>query len=321
MAGVSPITVSRALNTPDKVRPETRERVAAAVKQTGYVVNSFASTLRSGRSPVVALFVSNLRSQKHAAAAQGCADAFEKSGYYVLMAQFGPTPEARREIIESVIPLRPAAMMFTDLLRNEATRALVRGLGVPVAETWDESPDPLDVLVALPTAEVGRLMGRHFGARGFRRIAYAGKVDGRRQRRIEGFREGLAEHGRTLDLVLPIDGVSSFTEGMAALEAILGHMPDCDAVFFSSDVLANGAMLAAQKRGMRIPDDLAIAGNGDFDFARHLRPALTSIGFSGYDIGRLAGDLLLQRVRGLPVAQRVVTTPIRLELRDSTGRA
>lgn len=321
VAGVSPITVSRALSTPDKVRPETRERVAEAVKHTGYVVNSFASTLRSGRSPVVALFVSDLRSQKLAWAAQGCADAFEKSGYHVLMVQFGPTPEARRDIIESVIPLRPAAMMFTDLLRSEQTRALVRALGVPVAETWDESPDPLDILVALPTFEGGRLMGRHFGERGFRRIAYAGRVDGRRQRRIDGFREGLAEHGRTLDLLLPIEGTSSFADGITVLDTILRTMPDCDAIFFSSDLLANGGMLAAQKRGIRIPEDLAIAGHGDFDFARHLQPALTSVRFSGYDIGRLAGDLLLQRMKGLPVERKSVTTPIRLEVRASTTRA
>ena len=319
-AGVSPITVSRALSQPDLVRPETRARVASAVEKTGYVVNSLASSLRSGRSSIIAVFISNFFNQLFAAAMQGCADALEGSGYHMMLAQTAGTAAMEHEVVESVLPFRPAAFIFGDRVQSAETRARLIGLGVPVVETWSAQPDPIDILVTLPTAEIGRLMGEHFGRQGFRRIAFAGPVERNGGVWVEGFRQGLAETGAHLAHVSEVDVEPRIVWGMEALERVLAALPDCDALFVGSDLMAIGVMLEARKRGIRIPEDLAIAGVGDLDFAPQLQPALTTIKISGYDIGRTAGRLLLARLRGEHVETRIATVPVQLVERESTAR-
>jgi LacI family gluconate utilization system Gnt-I transcriptional repressor len=319
-AGVSPITVSRALRTPDLVRPETRERIAAAVERTGYVVNPIASTLRSGRSMIVSVFVSNLRNPHFANAMQGAIDAFEGSRYHLMFAQTGYSETLRAEVVESVLPFRPAAVMFTGVVRSDETRAAVKRLGVPVVEMWGDRPDPIDMLVGASGFDGGRLMGRHFGEQGFRHIAYSGHATERGRERLDGFEAGLAEYGARCELVLPKEGSRSFADGIAALEEILERLPDCDAVFFGTDVLAAGAILAARRRGLSVPGRIALAGYGNLDFAAHLDPPITSIHVSDYQLGQLAGGMLLDRLKGRPVDEPVIQVPAQLEIRASSRR-
>lgn len=320
VAGVSPITVSRALTYPEKVKEETRRKVAEAVAQTGYVVNNFASSLRSGRSSIVAVFASNLRNHHFANVMQGCTDVLEGSGYQLLTARVGESAEEQRKVIEAMIPFRPAAMLFTDLLKPELDRDIISAQKVPVVEMWDQRDDPTDMLVTMSEHQAGRVMGEHFARRGFRRIAYAGQLYNRGQRRVAGFREALAEHGQTCDLVLHVELGWDADAGVAAFGEVLARLPDCDAIFFGTDMLAAGALAEARRRNVRVPQDIAIAGFGDIALAGHLLPSLTSLYLSSYEMGRTAGDMLLRRLRGGSAADRVVTYPLVLAERDSTKR-
>ena len=315
-AGVSPITVSRTLSHPERVREDTRKRVEAAVARTGYVVNRFASSLRSGHSTIISAFVSNLSNPHFANAIQGCSDALEGSRYHLLMAQTGYSDQLQQDVLEEVLPFRPAAMLFTGIVQSEAVRAQLRDMDVPVMEMWDYRPDPIDMLVGFSNADGGRLLGAHFSARGFRRVAYVGRTQDRGAQRLAGFAAGL---GRPPELVLPLEGTRSTQDGMAALETVLGRLPDCDAILFSTDLLAIGAILMARRLGIGVPGQVAIAGYGDLDFASQLSPSLTSVHVSGYQMGRAAGEMLLRRLRQEPIGERIITAPIHLEVRDSTS--
>lgn len=315
-AGVSPITVSRTLSNPEKVREETRKKVEAAVAKTGYVLNRFASSLRSGRSTIISVFVSNLSNPHFANAMQGCADALEGSRYHMLMAQTGYSEQVQADMLAEVLPFRPAAIMFTGLVESEPMRAQLMAMDVPVMEMWDYRPDPIDMLVGFSNSEGGRLLGQHFAERGFRKIAYAGRTQDRGNNRMGGFAEGL---GREVDLVLSLEGRSSINDGMAALEKIVTEMPDCDAILFGSDVLAVGALLQARKMQVDIPGRVAIAGYGDLEFSEHVTPSLTSVHVNGYEMGFAAGQMLLRRLMDEEVGERVIISPIHLEVRDSTG--
>ena len=230
-AGVSPITVSRALSHPEKVKDETRQRVADAVQKTGYVLNRFASSLRSGRSTIISAFVSNLANPHFANAIQGCADALEGSRYHLLMAQTGYSDKLQGQVVDEILPFRPAAAMFTGIVQSRRTRSTLKKLGIPVMEMWDYRPDPIDMLVGFSNAEGGRLVGAHFAERGFRRVAYAGRTQDRGAQRLDGFTEG---YGRAPDFVLPLEGSRTLEDGMTALETILAEKPKCDAIFFGS---------------------------------------------------------------------------------------
>lgn len=320
-AGVSPITVSRALSTPEKVRAETRRKVEEAVRRTGYVVNPIASSLRSGRSSIVTVFVASLLNPHFAAAMQGALDAFEGSRFRLMFQQTGYSENLSPETVASVGVFRPAAIMFTGAVRNDTSRAALLELGVPIVELWGEISEPIDMLVGSSARAGGRVMGRHFGESGFSRIAYCGHTIDRGEARLAGFREGLAPFGLEPGFVLPLEGTRSVGEGLAALETILANLPDCDAVFFGTDILAIGAILAARRRGISVPGQLAIAGYGNLEFTEHVDPPITTVHVSDYEMGRRAGEMLLARLDGKTVDEPVIQVPPMLVARGSTRRA
>lgn len=320
VAGVSPITVSRALSYPEKVKEETRKKVAEAVAKTGYVVNSFASSLRSGRSTVVAVFASNVRNPHFADVLLGCTEVLENRGYQLLTARVGESAEEQRRIIASMAPFRPAAMLFTDMLKADLDRSIIAAQGIPVLEMWDQRADPVDMLVTISENEAGRTMGRHFVERGYSRIAYAGLMYERGKRRSEGFVAALREAGRDCELVLSLPKGWEPEVGAAAFDDVLARMPDCEAILFGSDALAVGGLAAARRRGVRVPADIAVAGFGDIPLSAFLDPPLTTLRLSSLEMGRRAGEMLLARLAGQRIEERIVTYPALLQARESTAR-
>jgi LacI family gluconate utilization system Gnt-I transcriptional repressor len=319
-AGVSPITVSRTLSTPNKVRPETRHRVMAAVEKTGYVVNSIASSLRSGRSSTVTVFVASLLNPHFAAAMQGALDAFEGSRYRLMFNQIGYIDGLRADITETIRPFAPAAVMFTGIPMRPEARPALRKLGVPVMELWSGADDPIDMVAGASIEGGAAMMGEHLVRQGYKHIAYAGQTHIPGGVGLQGFRRGIEAAGGKLGFTLAIDGTGTLSAGIAALGQILKHYPQCDAIYFGSDLLAVGAQIAARESGIKLPDRLAMGGYGDLEFARHLTPALTTVHVSDYETGRLAGVALRSRLEGGPADGPIIQVPMHLVVRDSTPR-
>lgn len=319
VAGVSPITVSRALSQPEKVREETRQKVAAAVAQTGYVVNSLASGLRSGRSSIITVFVSNLENPHFAATMQGIIDAFEGSRFRLMFSQTGYSELLEADLVEAVLPFRPAGVIFTGVVRSEKSRTSLQALGVPVVEMWGQQPDPIDMLVGFSNADAARMMGDHLGRQNRRHVAYCGHASGRGGERIEGLREALAAHGAELGHIEAIEDTGRVSDGIAAFERILAAYPACDAMFFGTDVLAVGALLGARHAGVAVPGRIAIAGFGDLEFAAHVDPPLTTLHIDGREMGLEAGRRMLRRLNGGSVADPVLMRSATLVARASTA--
>ena len=320
VAGVSPITVSRALRTPEKVKPATLERVLEAVKETGYHVNAIASSLRSGQSAFVTVFVASLQNVHYAEAIQGMLDIFEGSRFHLMFAQIGYAEDLSAGPIRSMLPFKPAAVVFSGIVRDEGARHFLRSLNVPILEMWGETDEVIDMLVASPGREGGRLMGEHFGEQGYEHIAYVGHTSTRASHRIAGFETGLAQHGKKVSLLVPAEGNQEMEDGARALGEVLAKLPDCDAIMFGTDVMAAGALVRAQELGLAMPDRIAMAGYGDLFFASHTRPRLTSIHTGPYEVGQIAGKLLRQRLETGKVDKPVIQVPLRLEVRGSTLR-
>ncbi|MEO6013139.1 MAG: LacI family DNA-binding transcriptional regulator [Devosia sp.] len=319
-AGVSPITVSRALSTPHKVRAATRERVMEAVARTGYVVNSIASTLRSGRSSIVTVFTASLQNPHYANAVQGIFDAFQGSRFHLMFGQTGYSDDIGSEVVESIQTFRPAGVMFTGIVRDEATRNAVRALSVPVVEMWGEHTPAIDMLVGSSIQEAGHLVGQHFVEQGYRQIAYCGHVRSHGGSGLVGFREALQASGDSVGYVLTKEDTGTFASGITALNEILAAFPLCDAIFFGSDLLAAGAILSAREQNIAVPGRVAIAGYGDLDFALHVIPPLTSVTVSDYETGKSAGSMLRRRLEGDTNAEPVRRLSVRLTARGSTLR-
>lgn len=316
-AGVSPITVSRALRASASVSPATRERVLAAVRKTGYVSNPHASALRSGRSTIVAAFLSNLVSQQYSDAATACAEVLEDAGFQLMIGQTAYSYARESAAVQSLRALRPAGIFFSGVVELEANRRAVREFGVPVVESWAFPRDPIDMLVGISNTEAGRMAADHFVARGRRRLAFVGRGGGRGRLRLTGFRERATELDAELVLVREVDHVRSILDGRAIMRELARHASDIDAVFIANDLLAIGALLEAPCVGLSIPDDLSILGIGDSEFAARMTPSLSVIAFDAAAVGRRAGELIAGRLTGPSSSPVLEHVPLVIVARQS----
>ena len=311
LAGVSPITASRALNTPDRVAPETLARVRAAVERTGYVPNKLAGSLASSRSRLVVGVVPTIVGPVFQEMIQSLTDTFAAASYQLMLGQSGYNATREDDLLDAIIGRRPDGIVLTGIVHTEAGRRRLLASRIPVCETWDLTDTPLDMLVGFSHEKVGAAVAEHLAARGRRHPAVLTGNDARALRRKDGFAAGAMKRGLAWDAIdgVPVGIVNAPTtagSGRTGLIDLLARHHDIDAVFCSSDLLAVGVLLEARARGLRVPEDLAIVGFGDLALARDFDPPLSTVRIDGTAIGRLAARCIIDRVEGRPVAKKVI---------------
>lgn len=318
LAAVAPITASRALNTPDQVSPEVRQRVAEAVAALGYVRNHQAGALASARSRLVAAVVPTLSGPVFGPMLQALTEALAGQGYQLMLGQSGYVDSREDALLDAIIGRRPDGIVLTGVMRSPEGRRRLLACGIPVVETWDLSPDPLDLLVGFSHAEVGRAVARFLAARGRRQLAVVAGDDERSQRREQAFCRAAAELGLPPVRVIRVPAPTTLQSGRRALAQWCAESPPVEAVFCSSDLLALGVLTEAQARGLSVPQALAVVGFGDQDFAADLNPALSSVRIDGQAMGRQAAQWVVDRAEGRAIAERVVDLGFSLIERSST---
>jgi LacI family gluconate utilization system Gnt-I transcriptional repressor len=319
-AGVSAITVSRALNEPHLVRPVTLAKVQAAVKKTGYVKNMLAGGLASSRSKLVALVLPTIATQTFADMVQGATDRLTAAGYQLLLGISGYEIWREEILVETILSRRPDGVILTGLLHTDNTRQRLLQIGTPVVETWDMAPQALDMVIGFSHEEVGHACAAHMLQRGYRRFGILSADDPRAGRRNQGFQVALAKQGVSVLATQIVPAPGALPLGREGAVKLLNDHPDLDAIYCSSDTLAHGALIEAQSRGLKVPDDLAIMGFGDLNFSAYTSPPLSTIKVDGARIGALSAQAILDRLNGVPAtpAGRVVNTGFELIHRGST---
>jgi LacI family transcriptional regulator, gluconate utilization system Gnt-I transcriptional repressor len=305
-AAVTPITVSRYLRQPDRVAADTAARIVAALSATGYVPNKQAGLLASGRSNIVAALLPNLANSIFAETAQGLSDTLQAHGHELLIAATGYSLEREEEQLRALLGWHPAAVVVTGRRHSAGALKLLRRAqaeGTPVIEIWDHAGRGSGgfTQVGFGHDEVGRAMAQHLLRAGHRRIAYVDSgvaEDYRAHERGQAFAAAAREAGAAVDVLTAPQG-DAFDAGRHMLGALLkAAQPALTAAAFANDPLACGALLEASRRGVAVPDRLALLGFGDFALARQLSPALSSVQLPRYDIGRVAASSLLESLRG-----------------------
>ena len=298
LAGVSAITVSRALNTPDLVSADTLQRVRDAVARTGYVPNLLAGGLASNRSRLVAALIPTIAGSVFLETVQALTDTLAKAGCQLMLGQSGYDGAREDALIDAIIGRRPDGIVLTGLLRSPEGRRRLAASRIPVVETWDLSPTPIDMLVGFSHEKVGAQAADYLHKKGHRRPAIVTADDHRAGQRRRGFEARMRELGVRKLPACVVAAPSTLGNGRAGLAELLARDPKIDAVFCSSDVLAHGVITEASARGVRLPRDLAVMGFGNLDFAAHIHPALTTVEVDGAAIGQQAARFILDRVEG-----------------------
>jgi LacI family transcriptional regulator, gluconate utilization system Gnt-I transcriptional repressor len=318
LAGVAPISASRALNTPNQVSPELLARVTDAVARTGYVPNRMAGGLASARSRLVAAVVPTISGPVFQATIQALTLALAEQGYQLMLGQSGYTHSREDDLLDAIIGRRPDGIVLTGVMRSPVGRKRLLASGIPVVETWDLTPTPLDMLVGFSHEAAGQAVAEFLVERGRRRLAMIAADDDRSRRRSQAFERATARAGLPPPEVIRVEAPTTVSAGRRAMEELLGRTQDIDAVFCSSDLVALGAMTEAQARGMSVPGQVAVVGFGDLEFAAALHPALTTVHIDGASIGQQAAKFILDRASGLAVAERVVDVGFSIVQRSST---
>jgi LacI family gluconate utilization system Gnt-I transcriptional repressor len=301
-AGVSPSTVSRALRGERAVDPALIERVTAVSDMLGYVPDPAARALASQRSDHVGMLIPLLSNALFVDLLDAAQTSFRAAGYQTLMGVTHYNPSEEEQLLREQLLHRPAGLLVTGLDHNPATRQLIARSQVPCVHLMDLPASDGDALycVGFRQTDAGAAMTRHLLASGRRRIAFAAaQLDPRVMQRLYGWRHALQEAGAfdpTLEFLNPAP--SSLALGGVMFEQIMQQRPAVDAIFFCNDDLAQGALMAALRMGVSVPQQVAIAGFNDLTGSDQMLPPLTTVRTPRARIGQAAAEMLLTLMRG-----------------------
>lgn len=297
-ASVSVGTVSNVLNRPEKVAPDTVARVMAAIDELGFVRNDAARQLRAGRSRSIGLVVLDVRNPFFTEVARGAEDRAAEDSMTILLGNSDENADRERSYLDLFEEQRVHGVLISPLGDDETRLQRLRGRDTPVVLVDRVSEDRKLSSVSVDDVVGGELAVRHLIDTGRRRIAFVGGPSSIRQvaDRLAGARRAVeAAHDASLE-VIPTESLTVL-EGRAAGEAIRERAADerPDAVFAANDLLAMGVLQALNMLGsVRVPEDVALIGYDDIDFASAAVVPLSSIRQPASLIGYTAVDLLLK---------------------------
>jgi LacI family gluconate utilization system Gnt-I transcriptional repressor len=325
VAGVSAMTVSRALREGAPVAPNTRARIMKAVDSLGYVLDQSAGAFSTGRSGFIAVLVPALENSNFADTVRGLTDALAGSGLQLLLGQTGYSVEQEEWLIASMLRRKPEGFVLTGGQHNRRARQLLEQSDVPIIETWDLPKSPIGHVVGFSNAEAAGELVNYLHRKGYRRIAFlggTGERDNRGADRRAGYEAALERlglpRGRVISFATP---PTSIRQGSEAIGRLLDLWPEVEAAICVSDLSAFGAVMECRRRHLPVPQRVAIAGFGNFELAAACSPSITTVSVQGYDIGQRAGQLLLRAIerqrQGKHLLRQTVVTPYEVVSRES----
>ena len=322
-AGVSMMTVSKALRGARDVAPATRQRLLQLAQEMGYVPDSAAQGLRRRTSKMFGVVISSLANPIFARVVQAIEENAHEAGYELILAQTMNNPEREAVCLRRLLSRRVDGLFISPVYRIEPTVTVYRELlarGTPVVLLGHSAPFcNAFTSVSSDDLTAGYHTTQHLLGLGHRRIAF---LSGRlvapwAQERLEGYRRALREAGLELDDRLVFNAGSTIADGAAAGLQMLNEKCDATAIQAVNDLVAVGCAGALQGQGIRIPGDISIAGFGNILVSEHFRVPLTTIRQPKHRLGVMAMDTMARLLRRDRAESRRI--PAELVVRESTA--
>ena len=295
LAKVSIKTVSRVVNKAPNVSEELRARVQAAIEQLGYRPNQSARRLAGGRSFMIAFLYNNPAPGYVSRIQMGAAWRCRDLGYHLVVEPLSPGGEERFDVLDRLVAaLRPdGVLLVPPLADDQALLDRLAQMQLPCARIAAPSPS---FTISTPEQAAGRMVADHLIGLGHRRIGVITPPPTHHAalRRVDGFREGLAVAGIVAEEALFVPGQFDFASGIAAGEALLALPAPPSAIFATNDEMALGVLTLAHRIGLRVPEDLSVAGFDDTSASLTSWPPLTTVRQPLEEMGRSVIDALAQ---------------------------
>jgi len=318
-ADVSTATVSRVLSKPELVRASTREQVMAAVRQLDYQPDAAARALASGRTHTVGCVIPTLDHAIFARSTQAMQTTLARAGYQLLVASHDYDPAIEFEVVRVLQQRGVDALVLVGTDHASGLWKALHAWNKPTLLTW--SCDPRLPSVGFDNEAAAQMATEHLLSLGHRRIGVISGLTSHNDRarsRIEGVRQALKRAGLELLPSLLTEQVFNLDGGRTGLRALMAARHPPTAIFCGNDLLATGALLEAQRMGLRVPRQLSICGIDNHELSEAINPGLTTIHLPTQDLGRITANSVLSAIAGNTIAAKSLL-PFELVVRGSTA--
>lgn len=302
LAGVTKMTVSRYLRTPEKVAAETAEKIAQVMKEVNFTDSDEA---RSTQKPRIGVLIPSFNNQIFADLLAGIESITLEQGYQTLVVNYDYSRQREEEHIVQLLAYPIAGLILTDSEHTLRAEKYLTAAKIPVAQVMDLEGPEGRIAVGFDNFQAGYDMTEALLASGKRQVVYFGAMsDARDTKRFQGYCRAMEKQGLTPRQITP-HRVSSVTVGSDMLAMARQLYPDLDAILCTNDDLAVGVLQECLRLGLRVPQDIALSGFHGLDIGKATTPGIASVITPRFDIGKVATEILLKRIKGVPCIERV----------------
>jgi len=302
LAGVTKMTVSRYLRTPEKVAADTAARIADVMKEVNFTDTDEA---RSNQKPRIGVLVPSFNNQIFADLLAGIESVTLEQGYQTLVVNYDYSREREEEHIVQLLAYPIAGLILTDSQHTLRAEKYLTAAKIPVAQVMDLEGPAGRIAVGFDNYQAGYDMTEALLASGKRQVVYFGAMsDARDLKRFQGYCRAMENQGLPRCQITP-HKVSSVSVGSDMLAMARRLYPDLDGILCTNDDLAVGVLQECLRLGLKIPQDIALSGFHGLDIGKATTPGIASVITPRFDIGKVATEILLKRIKGVPCIERV----------------
>ncbi|WP_415404035.1 LacI family DNA-binding transcriptional regulator [Tateyamaria sp. SN3-11] len=298
-SGVSTATVSRCLNTPERVVERTRTKVMRAVEELGYTPNFGARVMAAKRTFTIGAIIPTMENAIFARGLQAFQEELHARGYTLLVSSTAYKPEIEAEQVRALVARGADGLLLIGYARNADIYDYLRQRAIPALLAWAFLPGAKPACIGFDNRRSMQALAEKVISMGHRNIAViSGIVEGndRAEGRRQGIIDALVENGLDPENIPIIETPYDIENGALAFDHLMEGQTRPTVVMCGNDVLAAGAMRRARERGLSVPDDISITGFDDIELARILTPALTTVHVPHREMGRRAAAELVRMV-------------------------
>ncbi|ADO49921.1 LacI family DNA-binding transcriptional regulator [[Enterobacter] lignolyticus] len=305
LAGVTKMTVSRYLRTPDKVKPETAERIASVIAEIGYEPDPDNPAMSSTVVPRIGVLIPSFHNQIFADLLAGIESVTAAHGYQTLVVNYDYDRLREEEQIAAVLAFNVKGLLLTESVHTLRAEKYLNAAKIPVAEVMGLSDNPGRINVGFDNFKAGLDMTNMLLASGKRHIVYFGSMsDVRDEQRYAGYCQAMEAAGLTVGRIAP-NKVSSVSIGTGMMTLGRQMYADMDGILCTNDDLAVGVLQECLASGIRVPQTLAIAGFHGLEIGQVVSPRLASVLTPRAEMGKVATEILIKKIKGLPTIEKV----------------
>ena len=320
--GFSYATVSRALNNKYGVKPDTRKRILAAARASGYTPNGIARGLVQKRTHSIGLIIPDISNPFFPEVARGVEDGAKQKGYNVFLCNTNYESAQEVHYLQLLVEKRVDGIILTSGFHEPAPRDSGPRGSIPIVSLCTRSENVQNSFVVIDNERGGFIATKHLIEQGFATIGFIGdKGDGYAEgQRYRGYRQAMQKFNLPVEERFVVAGDLKMETGHQIIKRIIAAQDYPQAFFVENDLMALGVIQGIKESGLQVPDDIAVVGFDDITFAAFPEIGLTTVRQPKYEMGKLAADILLDLVmNGTQVHKRYVLEP-ELIIRTSSVR-